>query len=150
MPCVGLMIISGGDQHASSLIKCEIPDNTCLQMGSDDYLSSELGNEGGEFGYGVYFTQINATTLYTINPNGDAINVYDLQYLSYDALDTSIPTNVSSESCISSSETPAPRLYITGGTDGLYAINNLQILSMDDLQWLTQLPSMVYHRHFHG
>ena len=113
------------------------------------YLNETLENYDGEYGTGVYFTQINSTTLYTINQNGDSIHVYGLDTLSFHMLDTNIPINVGNRGCISSSETPTPKLYITGG----YSTNDLddvQVLSLIDLQWLPFPPPMIHARSAHG
>ena len=116
----------------------------------EDYISSALGNGDGENGWGIYFTQINDTTLYTINRNGDSINVYDLQSLSFYDLGTTIPVDVSFYGCIASAEIPTPRLYITGGKEWFRELDDLQILGLDNLEWLASPPSMTTARAGHG
>ena len=144
------MIFSGGYNNRDQLVKYEISHDIFVDFGVD-YLSSNLSNSNGELGWCVYFTQINATTLFTINSNGGSINVYNLQSLSYDTLDTTIPTNVGIYGCMSSSESPSPKLYITGGYNSdSGTLNNLQVLSLVDLQWVSSPPSMLKAREQHG
>ena len=146
---VCFLIFSGGDDNSNQLVKYEISNDIFVDFGND-YLSSTLGNSDDEYGFGVYFTQINATTLFTINSHGGSINVYHLQSLSYDTLDTTIPTNVGIYGCLSSSESPSPKLYITGGYNSGDSLNNLQVLSLVDLQWVSSPPSMLKAREQHG
>ena len=128
----------------------DIRNDTFIDYGAD-FLNTTLNNTAGEEGTGVYYTQINHTTLYTISRYGEHINVYDLQSLSYGQLATSIPINVDYAACIASSELPIPRLYITGGGDvHSEMLDDLQILNLDDLQWLTSLPSMTTPRWQHA
>ena len=117
------------------------------------YLNGTLGNEYGEHGFITYFTQINETTVYTMNGDGESINVYNLQTLSYWDLGTTLPINVGTPlntGCLASSETPSPRLFITG------PVTNLQVLSLADMQWTTSnssnssLPSMIAARQRQG
>ena len=110
------MIISGGDNNNNQLVKYEISNDVFVDFGVD-YLSSTLGTVYGESGNGGYFTQINETTLFTVHWQDDSISVYNLQTLSYREWDTSIPLSSyhGENACISSSDTPIPRLYITGG-----------------------------------
>lgn len=138
----------GGPSDDKQLIEYDIQNDVFIDFGIN-YLDATLGNTEGEFGFGSYFTQINDTTLYTINPDGDSINVYHMDSLSYKQLGTTIPIETRDEGSISSSETPTPRLYITGGyyNGGL---DDLQILSLWDLNWLSSLPSMTVERRQHG
>ena len=150
------MILSGGQSYKEQLVEYDTLNDAFIDYG-EEFVSSALGNSDGENGWGVYFTQINATTLYTINRNGDSINVYDLQSLSFYDLGTTIPVDVSYHGCIASAITPSPRLYITGGKvddwsspNWLEELDDLQILGLDDLQWLTSAPSMTTARAGHG
>lgn len=128
-------------------------NDTFIDYG-EDYLSSTMGNADGEFGYGTYFTQINDTTLYTINCNGDSINVYDLQSLEFTDLGVSIPNDIDWSACIASSATPTPRLYITGGYErpdynpAGFAVKSSKMLNLDNLQW--SFGFMEYSRSSHG
>ena len=143
------MTIRGGSRYQNQSTKYDISDGTFTDYG-EDYLSSILNNSDGEYGTGVYFTQINTTTLYTINQNGDSINVYDLPSFSYRDLGVSIPINVEDRGCLSSSLMPSPTLYITGGPGSLDAF---QILNLDTMEWTTShktLPSLTYGRDNHG
>ena len=115
----------------------------------DVYLSETLGNADGVYSNGVSFTQINATMLFKINENGEYINIYDLSSLSYTVLGTTIPINVATSACMSSSQAPAPRLYVTGGSE-LKARLELQVLNLNDLQWMTSPPKMAYVRFWHS
>ena len=146
-------MISGGQVNPYQWTKYDILKDEMTDLGVD-YLNVTLGNEVGEHGYGTYFTQINDTTVYTINGNGDSINVYNLQTLSYQDLGTTIPINVDRYGCMASSATPSPRLFITGGNNASNsedaALDDLQVLSLADMQWMSSPPSMVETRHRHG
>ena len=118
----------------------------------EDYLSETLGNNHGEFGFGIYFSQLNETTLFTINQNGSSIHVYDLQSVTYRNLGVAIPINVKYYGCLSSSEIPTPKLYITGGYNDS-VLNDLQILNLEDntwMEWVNNTYSMIKPRHGHG
>ena len=142
-----VMLISGGRDHRQQWTKYDMLKDEMTDFG-EEYLDSP------QHGYSTYFTQINETTVYTINVNGDSINVYNLQSLSYRDLGTSIPINVDEFGCIASSETPSPRLFISGGNNGSNfvadALDDLQVLSLADMQWMSSPPSMIKTRHRHG
>ena len=140
----------GGD-YDNQLIQYNIANHQLTDYG-EDYLLDTMGNSNGECGGGGYYSQLNSTMLYTIAyPNGDYIHSYNLQTLSYQQLSASIPTSVSYYACLASSETPSPRLYVTGGEDDDYnALDDLQVLDLNQSQWLTNMPSMQYSRHSHG
>ena len=149
-----MFITSGGHSHSSQLVEYDISNETFVDHG-EDYLSTALANDDGEYGIGVYCTQLNSTTLYTISQNGDSIHVYDLRTLSYHVLDTTIPVSVGNAGCISSTTTKTPTLYITGGTGKSSdqsddKLNELQILSLHDNQWMVSPPTMITSRHSHG
>lgn len=148
-----MILISGGYPEGYQLVKYEISNDDFVDYG--EYYLLDTLNSTFEHGFGTYFTQI-STTLYTINCKdyiNQSINVYDLQSLSYQPLNTTIPVAVSSSGCISSSESPSPKLFLTGGGSiGSSAppLKNLQILSLIDLQWETSPPSMLKGRWGHG
>ena len=135
------------------MVEYNIAKNAINDLG-ENYLDGTLGNNDGELGYSTYFTQINDTTMYTINGNTGSINVYNLRSLLFEDLGTTIPIDVDYYGCIASSETPSPKLYISGGNNASNmestAMNNLQILSLDDMQWMDSTPSMIHSRHRHG
>ena len=138
---------SGGYLQYYQLIEYDIANDAIIDYG-EDYISSTLNNSHGEYGLGVYYTQIDPSTLYLIDMLGDAINVYDLQSLSYDRLNTTIPFDVSYYSCIASSDST---LYITGGYSNQNGtLDRLQVLNLEDLSWLQRAPSMNYERYQHG
>ena len=137
-----LLITSGGWYSNHQLVQYDIVKGSFVDYGTQ-YLSSTLGNSDGEYGQSIYYTQINETTLFTINRNGDCLHVYNLQTLSFQELGTTIPINVNEYACISSSVTPTPRLYITVWDD-------LQVVTLSDLEWLTNTPSMTDTRLMHG
>lgn len=114
------------------------------------YLSDTLMNDDGEDGEGIYFTQIDDTTLYTISTDGGNINMYDLTAGSetYQQLVT-IPINVGfpNRGCLASSVSLSS-LYVAGGFNS-GSIANLQILNLSDMQW-SDGPSMSYGRVAHG
>ena len=147
-----LVVSSGGAANEQQLVEYDITNGLFVDYG-EDYLSSTLGNSDGDYGSGT-FTQFNATTLYSISPDGESINVYHLPTISYQKLGTQIPTFVDNEACISSSQSPLPRLYITGGYDNdnlpYTKLDRLQILELDDLQWLPSTPTMSVTRQLHG
>jgi hypothetical protein len=141
------LYLFGGDDYKQQLVEYDMNNNTFIDHGSSNLSVNE-------FGRGVYFTQMNSTTLYTIQYwAGDTISVYDLPSLSYSALNTTIPTAVTYDGCIASSETPSPRLYITGGYNSLYpndgSLDSVQVFDLDTETWLN-VSSMQYARHYHG
>ena len=71
------MIISGGDPDNQQFVEYDILKDEFIDFG-DDYLNTTLGNGDGEYGTSVYFTQINDSTLFTINHNRRTFNVHDL------------------------------------------------------------------------
>ena len=144
-----IIYISGGHPNLHQLIKYNILNDHFTDYGTS-YLHENMSNHDGEYGKGIYFTQINSTTLYTIHGNsGTKINVYDLASLSYRDLGTTIPIYVGDSACISSSTTPFHQLYITGGE---VSLTFLQILSINDMEWISDPnpPSMNHERYAHG
>lgn len=143
--------LSGGENHTHQLVEYSTSNEQFTDHG-ESYLSSTLGNSDGEFQKGQYFTQINGTTMFTVNGNDTTINVYHLESLSYYTLDTTIPINVGIWSCITSSEIPVSKLYITGGWDSVEdsLSHELQILSLENLSWLQSAPAMIDGRYNHG
>lgn len=119
-----------------------------------DILNNEFTNYGtsylseNEWGNSVYFTQYDDTTLYVLNGYSDCtINVYDLRTLSDHKLNTTVPIVTQRRACMASSHSPTPRLYITGGGGDAFS---LQILDIDDLLWLEDLPQMNRGHEYHG
>ena len=108
------------------------------------YLGTKMQNFDGEAGGGIFYSQINETTLFTISYKGDHIHVYNLETVSFDNLDTDIPVNVGSGACLASSTWGGPRLYIAGGNVGKAPINNLQILDLGTMEWVNDAPPMIY------
>ena len=108
-------------------------------------------SEIDEDGKGVYYTQINDSTLFTIYKDGEHIHVYDLKSSSCRELNTTIQTPVDDKACIASSESPFPILYIVGGYGGeeVGALTDLQILNLHNMSWNTG-PSMLHGRKSHG
>ena len=153
-PSCCLLIISGGNwDNRKQLVKYDIVNGSFVDYGVE-YLDDTFGISNGEYGDSIYYTQINETTLFTIpilsnNQNGDSLHVYNLQTLSFQELDTAIPIDVSQYGCIASSETPTPRLYITGGYNR-GSLDDLQVVSLSDLEWLSNTPSMTETRWKHG
>ena len=156
-----LLINSGGWINQYQMVKYDIVNDEFDDLG-DDYLSSTLGNSDGELSLSLYYTQINQTTIFTLNTDGDSINVYDLESLSYQKLDTTIPNDIkmyssSSNSrvsaCIASAEKPSSRLYIMGGGYGDTGSNYrdyLQIFDLDNGLWISNAPSMTTSRSIPG
>ena len=144
-------IIRGGYLQYYQLIKYDITNDVMIDYG-EDYISSTLGNEHGEYGLGVYYTQIDSSTLYLIDMLGDSINVYNLQSLSYQRLNTTIPFDVSYYSCIASTDSPTSTLYITGGYGKFRngTLDRFQVLNLENLSWLKNAPSMNAKRYQHG
>ena len=138
-------------QHG--LVQYNIDTNNFTDYGGD-YLWFNLGNLYGESGGGSFYTQINETMLFTIRSTGDYIHAYDLQSLSYQALPSEIPINVSNGACLASSESPAPQIFVVGGPayapqgwlDPLYT---LQILDLSVGNWSIG-PNMAFGRVWHG
>lgn len=134
-------------------------DNNFQFEYNETYLR-HLGNNKGEYGM-HYYSQMNATTLFTIEETGDYIHVYNLNALSFRRMDNikSIPNTVGDAACLASSEVPSPRLYITGGVhwdndsqkhwDHTAPFQYFQILALDDYTW-TNESEMYYGRYSHG
>merc|ERR1712130_139132 len=70
----------------------------------------------------------------------------NLQSLSYETLDTTIPIAAGNGAAITFSSIPRPRMYITGGD----SLNNLQIYDIESGKWLQNVPSMLNERRNHG
>ena len=137
-------------RHSNQLVKYDIDNNKFTDYG-EDYLSDTMGNWNGEHGSGGYYSQLNSTMLYTIASSGYYIHAYNLKELSFQQLNTTIPiTAYDYAACLASSETPSPRLYVTGADDGVYGMDDLQVLDLDQSQWLTNMTSMQYNRSDHG
>ena len=81
---------------------------------------------------GIYYSQINATTLFTIGPSGEYIHMYDLSSLVIMSI-TKIRRTVNWTACLASSETPSPRLYITGGDSFVDYNDSWSIFTTTDL-----------------
>ena len=119
-------------------------DNNQFQI-TNDYLTY------GAYGLGVYYSQINTTTLFTIDEHGEYINVYDLTSIgtviagSASSVLRKIPKSVNYTSCLASSTTPSPRLYIVGGDRP----TRLQIFDIEFDEW-NQGDKMDYQRWNHG
>ena len=122
----------------------------------DDFLRF-LGNDNGEYG-GLFYTQINTTTLFTIPDEADYIHVYDLnpRSLSFQTLDggdSMIPVLLGNGPCLASSETPIPRLFVTGGylnvSDGLERHSIFWIFDLIEYAW-NKGNDMNYARYRHG
>lgn len=150
--CLSTMIRGGDSTNRHQLIEYDIATETFNDL-EDDYLESTLGNNVGEYGTGVYYTQIDATTLYTISRTGAYISAYDLESdsVSWNRIEPDIPYNVGKYACIASSNTPSPRLYITGGDDDDVK-KRLQIYDLDSNSWLESdsIPQMRFIRDSHG
>ena len=137
---------SGGNSYQYQLTEYDIFNDKFIDYG-ENYLSNTLGNTDGEFEYGAYFTQLDETTLFTINQYRRSINVYNLPSLSYHSIDTTIPIDVGRSACITSSQIPVARLYITGGSG---FVSDLQIFNLGDISWVRNAPSMNRGRFRHG
>ena len=146
------MIISNGFSNGKQLVKYDISNDSFMDYGAD-YLSAS------QFGYGIDFTQLD-DKLYSLRGFSVQANmpiiVYDLQTLSmsnfnlsFEELDVHLPITVNQYACMTSSNAPSPRLYITGGENFGY-LSDFQILTLDDLQWVTYLPSMLNTHTSHG
>ena len=144
-----LLIFSGGGSNTYQLVEYDIDSNSFNDI-DQRYLLDTLNNQNGEYGIGIYFTQIDTTTMYFIHhPNGDHINKYNLQDLTYEPQIANLPTSVSSTGCIASSMEPVPALYITGGTNG-DNLKDLQVFNITAGGWLSGEPSMQFARKEHG
>ena len=124
----------------------------------EDYLNQTF-NIYGELGTGIFYAQINATTLFTIDGTmGAQIHVYDLSSMSsasgFREL-TDIPQPVNHTACLASSDSPIPQLYITGGTWTVDStmpnkpLDVFQIFTLDNNSWSTG-RNMHFARHSHG
>lgn len=90
--------------------------------------------------------------MYSIHYDGDSIWAFNLQQLTYESLDTTIPIGVSNFGCLASSATEK-RLYFPGGynwDNGGESLNDVQVLDLETTLWLDNVPSMTYNRHRHG
>lgn len=138
--CGCLPISSGGHPDKWQLVKYNILDDVFVDYGVG-YLNDTLGNSQGELGFGIHFSQINETTLFTMNiPESTSFGVYNLETLSYQ--DLNIDRNFSAGDCMASSQVPSPRLYITGDWD--------VFLDLDEMKWKEDMPWMNEWRWGHG
>ena len=143
---------SGGDPERDQMIVYDMENDEFRNYG-DDFLLF-LGNDHGEYG-SVFYSQINASTLFTVRESGDHIHVYDLnpESLSFHILEQSIPIFVGDAACLTSSETPSPRLYITGGHQNNgnqpVILSHFQILDLDENSWYNG-SDMTFARYHHG
>ena len=137
-----------GTANTFQMVQYNIDSNH--SMDDPSYLSSILGNVYGEYGIGVFYTQIN-DTLYTIRESGDYIHVYNLENLLFDTLQSHIPKMVDNSACLASSQSPSPQLYVTGGQrlQTYYDMYDFQILNLNDNVW-TVGANMNYNRSGHG
>ena len=150
-----LIVISGGQTTQYQISMYDMTSDDITDLGLMNL--SIAPNNDGEHGFSTYFTQLESM-LYTINQNGESINVWDLSdsfgLWYHGTLGTTIPINVNLYGCIASANTPSPTLYITGGNNGSNtepaAFDDLQVLNLDDMQWLSSPPSMTETRHRHG
>ena len=127
---------------------------SCRDYGEDFLLF--LGNDHGERGQGsTFYTQIGESTLFTMSDTDDYIHVYDLNpaTLSFHTLEPAIPITVGDAACLASSETPSPRLYITGGymdISDYYEIDPFfWIFDLEEYSW-GRGSDMNYARYSHG
>ena len=117
----------------------------------DEYLSSDSDT----YGQGIYYTQYDATTLYTIQHDAertcDTIYIFDLQLLSYQPVAITIPVAVSDMTCMASSA-EEQRLYLPGGYTWETSewLDSVQVFDLETSQWLDNVPSMTYKRYRHG
>ena len=106
---------SGGDSQPHQMVVWEFEEGYFRDYGTD--FLNLLGNDHGEYG-SVSYAQLQ-NTLYTVSEFADYIHVYDLnpESLSFGTINSEpgIPITVGHAPCLASSETPTPRLYITGG-----------------------------------
>ena len=144
---------SGGYPEGNQMVTCNADYKSFRDYG-EDFLSF-LGNEQGERGQGsVFYTQL-STTLFTIPQNDNYIHVYDLNpaTLSFRTLEQSLPITVGDAACLASSNTPSPRLYLTGGYtnySGYYEIYPFfWIFDLENYAW-TRGNDMNYARYSHG
>lgn len=109
------------------------------------YLKDVMNNSHGENEFGGYYTQLNCTMMYTLTSwwanGGNHIGAYNLEELSYQQQQPTIPNGKRHFACLASSETPSPRLYVTGGEavefhdrDRIHrAFADLQVLDLDQM-----------------
>ena len=111
------MQFSGGETQRHGMV---VYNGNNFREYGDEFLEF-LGNEDGESGQGNgFYTQTyyqNTTTLFTLPHAAEYIHFYDLipETLSFRTLEPAIPITVADSACLASSNTPSPRLYITGG-----------------------------------
>ena len=149
--------ISGGDTKPNRMFVCNANawgSPYCRDYG-DDFLLF-LGNDHGERGQGnVFYTQLNSSTLFTISKTSGSIHVYDLRadLLSFHDMEESIQYRIGDAACLASSETPSPRLYITGGYtnySGYYEIYPFfWTFDLEEYSW-KRAVDMKYARYRHG
>lgn len=84
--------------------------------------------------------------MYVIDPSGGALFTFNMESLEYKKVNTTIPMNVSDKSCIASSNSTRT-LYIIGGEN---ASQTVQVLDLDTMSWLNDIPPTNYHRESHG
>ena len=131
-----------------------------------EYDDELLNHTFFEMGSGIFYTQFNATTLFTISGTlGEYINVYNLSSIYsessfHELTDFPLPQPVNDSACLASSDSLSPQLYITGGdwTNSSNAtvshevkepFNVFQIFDLNNYSWSTG-RNMHFARHSHG
>lgn len=143
------MIFSGGYygtgyDRRHDLVEYDVQNKIFIDHGADYYPSIDI------WGYGPYYTQMGHMVYMQIY---SYIYTFDLRgNVSATKLDTETPHESGYKACTAGSETPTPRLYVTGGDPYINAAHTqyLQVLDLNDMEWLTNLPNTQGYHHHHG
>lgn len=131
----------------------DISSDSSVDLGAT-YWNGTVPARGEYTNAWYHYTQFNETTVFSINYPGDGINVYDLPslsnsnpFLAHSDLGTAFPTTLEAGafSCLASSQTPTATLYVVGGAQrdsGRYPMNKLQVLRLNNMEWLSSIDSM--------
>lgn len=146
-------LFSGGLYLPNQLVEYDISKDEIIDHGTD-----ALSGHGG-YGPNPWFSQLNDETLYYASNDPGYVVGYDLRNISYlgwrgeSAWKTPVDVTTANHFCLTSSKTPSPRLYVSGGnTDNYHGtdLKLLQVLDIDDVRWLIGLPhTMTWHMN-HG
>eukprot|EP01084_Bolivina_argentea_P216204 367338_1 len=131
--------IIGGEQYPRQLTEFDVQNNIMNLWGT--VVSTSVAVHGNQF-----YTQIN-NILYMLDPSGYKLHTFNLQSKSFinHWNNITIPIDVGDyRSCLTSTDN---YLFIVGGGTGNYgAMSTVQILEIDSLMWLNNIPSMNYKR----
>ena len=133
-------VCSGGKSYGHQVVEYDISEDTFVDIGTN-----VLGPD--VTGTGQYYTQYDATTMYTIDSTCyacETLFTFNLKSLEFNTLSDLIPMDVGTGGCIASSTVTAS-LYINGGYDR----NTTQVFELNSQIW-HPIAEMKIGRYTHG